>query len=83
MKYMSKKLLFMSLALLLTLCVITDGIINTKEEKYITIYETLDKEVTLNAKSIKVYGAKKIKSIKTIKNYKNSGKTLLEITIEK
>lgn len=55
-----------------------------KNKKYITIYDEIRvKGTKIDTKSVTVYSSKKIKSVKTIKIDKNSGRVLLEITMEK
>lgn len=85
MTYRSRILLCAGLSLFLTLCIGIDVIrTKNKNEKYITIYDEIRvKGTTIDTKSIKVYSSKKIKSVKTIKIDKNSGKVLLEITMKK
>lgn len=85
MTYKTRILLCASLSLFLTLCIGIDVIkTKNKNEKYITIYDEIRvKGTKIDTKSIKVYSSKKIKSVKTIKIDKNSGRVLLEITMEK
>ena len=85
MTYRSRILLGIVLSLFLTLCIGIDAIkTKNKNEKYITIYDEIRvKGTTIDNKSIKVYNSKKIKSVKTIKIDKNSGRILLEIIMEK
>ena len=85
MTYRSRILLGIVLSLFLILCIGIDVIkTKNKNEKYITIYDEIRiKGTTIDTKSIKVYSSKKIKSVKTIKIDKNSGRVLLEIIMEK
>lgn len=85
MTYRSRILLCASLSLFIALCIGVDVIkTKNKNEKYITIYDEIRvKGTTIDTESIKVYSSKKIKSVKTIKIDKNSGRVLLEITMEK
>ena len=83
--YSTRILLASVLSLFLILCIDIDVIkTKNKNKKYITIYNEIRvKGTTIDTKSIKVYSSKRIKNVKTIKIDKNSGRVLLEITMEK